>query len=507
VRIVVLGDLGQRAYHVGDEAMTVAAIDELGRRTGAEFIALSRDPAQTSALYGVRSIRTLEFPWPPAERSSHLELVRRAAGGDRDALPADSAVWQIMDEVRLSDGVLIAGGGNMNSLFGWLLYERAALGLIAEAFDKPLVIGGQTFGPALLPQDREVLRGLLSSAALAGAREPTSYALGLELGLSEGRLVPVVDDGSFISASDPAQAGSPAPAAPAGTGVPAGRFIAATIGPDAWREGMQTLADIAGVLDRAAELTGLPVYLVPHMGPLGPDGEGGDHQSHRTVLESSRSGRLLPLPVLPVRTAAAVTQSAQLVITNRYHPAVFALAAGVPAVTLSNDAYSDVRLEGALGNWGLADWALPLPSLASGGLDEAVTEAWARRDEIRNHLEKARPDLQRTQAQWWDAVAGVFAGTTVAAAASAPPAPLGADADWARQATAQRVMFRTLSSGIGRLWTEWDDVRSERDRLQQEKDEALNKRSRTLGSRSFGITSAFRAGIRGVRRLGRKVQR
>jgi colanic acid/amylovoran biosynthesis protein len=504
VRIVVLGDLGQRAYHVGDEAMTVAAIDELAQRTGAEFVALSRDPAQTSALYGVRSIRTLEFPWPPVERSSHLELVRRAASGERMALPADSPAWQIIDEVRLSDGVLIAGGGNMNSLFGWLLYERAALGLIAAALDKPLVISGQTFGPALLPQDREVLRELLSSAALAGAREPTSYGLGRDLGLSEDRLIPVLDDGSFLSASDPVPVGSSVGAATGEGGVPAGRYIAATIGPDAWREGMHTLADIAGILDRAAELTGLPVYLLPHMGPLGSDGDGGDHESHRTVLEHSRSGRLEPLPVLPVRTAAAVTQSAELVITNRYHPAVFALAAGVPTVTLSNDAYSDVRLEGALGNWGLAGWALPLPSLASGGLDAAVAEAWERRDEIRNHLEAARPDLQRTQAKWWDAVAGVFAGTPVAATASEPPAPLGSDAEWARQAKEQRAMFRTLSSGIGRLWTEWDDVRSERDRLLQEKDEALNGRSRTLRSRSFGIASAVRAG---VRRLGRKVRR
>ena len=102
------------------------------------------------------------------------------------------------------------------------------------------------------------------------------------------------------------------------------------------------------------------------------------------------------LPVLPVREAASVTAAAALVITNRYHPAVFGLAAGVPVVALANDAYSDIRLAGALGNWGLGDWALPQPSLSPGGVDEAVLEAWNRRDEIRRHLDGLRPGFERS---------------------------------------------------------------------------------------------------------------
>lgn len=152
MRIVVLGDLGQRAYHVGDEAMTVAAIDELRSRIDAEFVALTRDPVQTAELYGIRTAPALEFPWPPAERNSHLELIRRAARGDREALPADHVTWRVIDEVRAADGVLIAGGGNMNSLFGWLLYERAALGIIAATLNKPLVISGQTLARNCCPR-------------------------------------------------------------------------------------------------------------------------------------------------------------------------------------------------------------------------------------------------------------------------------------------------------------------------------------------------------------------
>jgi len=517
VKFVVQGDLGQGAYHVGDEAMTVAAVDELSGRTGASFVLLSRDPEQTVGLYGTASIPTIEFPWPPAERSAHLELVRRAVRGDRAALPPADNVWGVIDEVATADGVLIAGGGNMNSLYGWLLYERAAVAIIARELGKPLVVSGQTFGPTLLPQDRKVLHELLECATLIGAREPSSYALGFELGLGSDRLVRVLDDGSFLPSSARHLPSGSEQAPPAGDSgladlpdlpvLPAGGYIAATVGPDAWREGTRTLASIAAVLDRAALLTGLPVYLLPHMGALGSAEDGSDHESHRTVLAHSRSGQLTMLPVLPVRTAAEVTAAAGLVITNRYHPAVFGLAAGVPVVSLANDAYSDIRLTGAHGNWGLGDWALPLPSLAPGGVDDAVAEAWARRDEIRQHLERLRPGFQKSQEQWWDAVAAVLAGGDArpgyAGLAEAPA--LRSAAPWSGHAAEQRELFRTLSLGTGRLWTEWDDVRSQRDVLIHERDDARREKDRILESRTFKAAKLLGRGAGIARRLtGRK---
>jgi polysaccharide pyruvyl transferase WcaK-like protein len=500
VKFVVQGDLGQGAYHVGDEAMTVAAVDELSKRTDASFVLLSRDPQQTAELYGTGSVPTIEFPWPPAERSAHLERVRRAARGDRAALPPADHVWGVIEEVATSDGVLIAGGGNMNSLYGWLLYERAAVGIIARELGKPLVVSGQTFGPTLLPQDRKVLHELLDCAALVGAREPVSYALGFEFGLGSEKLVRVLDDGSFL----PSQV-DPVPAAVA-AGLPEDGYIAATVGPDAWREGTRTLDGIAAVLDRAAQLTRLPVYLLPHMGALGSAGNGPDHDSHRTVMAHSRSGQLKMLPVLPVRTAAAVTAAAGLVITNRYHPAVFGLAAGVPVVSLANDAYSDIRLSGAHGNWGLGDWALPQPSLSPGGVDEAVAEAWNRRDEIRRHLDALRPGFERSQADWWDAVAAVLAGGGKGGYMGLEEArPLRSRQPWSGQASAQRTLFRTLSLEIGRLWTDWDDVRSQRDVLNHERDEAIREKDRILESRTFKAAALLGRGVSFARRLtGRK---
>ncbi|WP_284981003.1 polysaccharide pyruvyl transferase family protein [Arthrobacter sp. efr-133-TYG-118] len=489
MKILVQGDLGQVAYHVGDEAMAIAAADELRARLQAKIVLLTRDPGQTKDLYGMDAIDTLVFPWPPAERSKHLERVRRAARGDRTALPAEDSVWRVIDEVKSADGVLIAGGGNMNSLYGWLLYERAALGLIAKELGKPLVVSGQTFGPTLLPQDQQALHELLDYAALVGAREPSSYAFGFQMGLGSEKLTRVLDDASFLLRPGSVDAN------PAGEEFefPAGPFIAATFGPESWRDGTRSLAKLGEVLDRAVELTGLPVYLIPHVGPLGQDHRGGDHESHETVLANSRSGQVRVCPVLPAAAAAALTVAAELVLTNRYHPVVFSLAAGVPVVALANDSYSDVRLHGAMDNWGVQDWALPLSSLDIGGFDLAIAEAWMRRAEIREHLESLRPQIRAVHENWWDAVASIFSATGVEAAKGlGDVVTLESDSEWATQARGQRGQFRALSGGIASLWTEWDDVRSQRDLLLHERNEALDEKERIVRSRSFRAASLLR---------------
>ncbi|MEW1819791.1 polysaccharide pyruvyl transferase family protein [Arthrobacter sp. NPDC080031] len=498
MKILVQGDLGQVAYHVGDEAMAIAAADELRARLQAKIVLLTRDPEQTTDLYGMDAIDTLVFPWPPAERSKHLELVRRAARGDRTALPAEDSVWRVIDEVKSADGVLIAGGGNMNSLYGWLLYERAALGLIAKELGKPLVVSGQTFGPTLLPQDQLTLHELLDYAGLVGAREPSSYALGFQMGLGSEKLTRGVDDASFLLLPGSVDAN------PAGEEfeLPEGPFIAATFGPESWRDGTRSLAKLGEVLDRAVELTGLPVYLIPHVGPLGPEGRGGDHESHETVHAHSRSGQVRVCPVLPAPAVAAFTAAAELVLTNRYHPVVFGLAAGVPVVALANDSYSDVRLHGAMNNWGVQDWALPLSSLDIGGFDLAIAEAWARRAEIREHLESLRPRIRAVHENWWDAVASILSGRDAEAAKGlGDVVTLESDSEWAKQARGLRSQFRALSGGIATLWTEWDDVRSQRDLLLHDRNEAMEEKERIVRSRSFKAATLLRQGASVLRRV------
>ena len=58
------------------------------------------------------------------------------------------------------------------------------------------------------------------------------------------------------------------------------------------------------------------------------------------------------LRIVDTRTSAALARGASLVVTSRYHPAVFAVSGGVPTIGIAVDDYTTVKLTGALGNVG-----------------------------------------------------------------------------------------------------------------------------------------------------------
>ena len=80
-RIAVLGDVGQREYHVGDEAMTHAALAELRKRGYRNFVVLTHDVDQTSELYGVPAAMRPAVPWNAFERHQLLQEIKHLLAG------------------------------------------------------------------------------------------------------------------------------------------------------------------------------------------------------------------------------------------------------------------------------------------------------------------------------------------------------------------------------------------------------------------------------------------
>lgn len=478
-RILVLADVGQPVYHVGDEAMGIAAVHRL-RERGLEVHALTRDPEHTRRhIAGVAGcVRTLEFPWPPAERELRLmrveyllaRLPEGAPGGPDGGSPEERAAWErdvdrlaeapqdpeilrFIREVATMDGVVIAGGGNMNSRYGWLLHERCALGLVAQRLGLPLVVSGQTFGPALTEADAEVLTRLLASARLVGARESHSTAWARERGIPAVHgyddAVALVEDGRSKAtgsrpghaqpadapgpadaidpvAAEPDSSGSrvPGPGTPS-DGAPEGgtadhwtlttgdrtlpelpeRFLAVTLAPVS-EEQSRTLAR---ELDALCTVLGLAGVFLPHMGD--PERQDGDVATHAGVAARMSAPTVL-LPVLHAQRAAEIQGLAALAVTSRYHPAVFAVHAGQPVLGLVPDAFTDVRLRGVLEHAGLGDLAVPLGLLDGGRLTEiARSLGWDRSLPKPGTAAGGLPARTPAwSASWWDAVAARLRG-------------------------------------------------------------------------------------------------
>ncbi|MBO1266863.1 polysaccharide pyruvyl transferase family protein [Arthrobacter cavernae] len=484
MRVVILADIGQPVYHVGDEAMAHAAVLELASRGVEDVVLLSRDAGDSKKRFSTGAVPTLQFPWPPLERERHLQDVTRALHGDRTALPPEDPAWEVFSTIASSDGVLIAGGGNLNSVYGWLLYERAAVARIAAYYGKPLVVSGQTLGPALVGPDGCVLQEMLTAAELVGTREAGSFELASGWALEDGRLVAGLDDASFLASS----------AAPAGEQIQQEPYIVATFGPGTGGLDQKTFyGQVAAILDDVVAFTGLKVLLAPHMGT--PDQCDADVESHENIRSLTSSGMVECLPIQGAAETARLTASADLVLSSRYHPLVFAIDGCTPVVGLSVDDYSDVRLKGVMVNWGLEDLSLTLPSLLSGDYLSAVRDAWSRRGDIQAHLAAHRGMRVEEAAVWWDAVVGVFAGDDPGLVRGLNPAPpLKLTRPSAAETELPRRLFNSLTAQISVSRLELERLRGELDLCRSGAETARTELSSIRSSRSFRLARKL-AGI------------
>jgi polysaccharide pyruvyl transferase WcaK-like protein len=428
VRIVTIGDVGvlDGMVHIGDEAMFHEATVQL-RARGATITGVSSNPAETAERYGIDAVPAIGFH--PATTGGRLGQRERRArvlsaiDGGAGHLPQDDPAWQLVEAVRAADGVLVAGGGNMASLWPMHVYERNTLGLIARRFGKPLVVSGQTIGPVLDGEDRELVTELLDAAALVGLREGASLELVRSLGVDAAKTVGTVDDASFlgVDAAPPAVGrgrpeadgsaapdadGSTAPDAEGSTAPPAPYLavsLSAHVG-DADREAFA--AAVARLLDRVAGEAGLEVVFLAHWASLDPAEERGDSLLHRAVLDRlTVPARVEPTTDSPA--AARFARGAALHLTSRYHPAVFAVAGGVPTVGLAVDDYTTIKLTGALGNFGQSS-VVSAAQLLSGEAEEVALATWAGRDAVRTAWAGSLDETRAASAAWWDRVAATL---------------------------------------------------------------------------------------------------
>ena len=235
-RVLVIGDIGQHIYHVGDEAMTIASAQALSEG-GTAVTLMTRDVGHSARYIGAAVNHEADapyeylpfflFPWAPAEREltlAALECVLEQLHADRErpsvtelvALPQVQALPEVLhpleqtvermvdfaDSIASMDAVVISGGGNLNSRFGWLLYERAAAVRAAEHAGVPVYVTGQSLGPVLNPEDAQVLERMLRTARSVTVRERSSLAWCRERGI-DARLS--VDDATDYPVASPAR--------------------------------------------------------------------------------------------------------------------------------------------------------------------------------------------------------------------------------------------------------------------------------------------------------------
>ena len=496
--MLVIGDIGQHTYHVGDEAMTIASAQALSEG-GAAVTLMTRDVGHSARYIGAANREAANhkvgapyeylpfflFPWAPAERELTLAaleciLAQLHAGRERPstaelvALPQVQALPEVLhpleqtvermvdfaDSIASMDAVVISGGGNLNSRFGWLLYERAAAVRAAEHAGVPVYVTGQSLGPVLNPEDAQVLERMLRTARSVTVRERSSLAWCRERGI-DARLS--VDDATDYPVASPARTLHYAEGVSAGQALDElpERYVCVTVNECTEQQAQQ----IARLLDSMWREHGYALVFLSHFGdPQNP--ESGDIQVHQRIAEQlSPSTPATLLPILHTDQSVTVHRGAAFTLTSRYHPAVFSAAAGIPVLALIPDAFTQMRVGGALSLYGLGEFTLPLGMLAGGvpelmvaaALRHAAVASDARRTEL---LEVLRTERAYLLAQ----ILGSDTETSGEAEAPAPfpaaeqtpalPEPLGATV------RAARDLFTETSLTAGFEWAMSDRAHS-----------------------------------------------
>lgn len=498
-RVLVIGDIGQHTYHVGDEAMTIASAQALSEG-GAAVTLMTRDVGHSARYIGAAVnheaviheaahheagapyayLPFFLFPWAPAEREltlAALECVLAQLHADRErpsvtelvALPQVQALPEVLhplaqtvermvefaDAIATMDAVVVSGGGNLNSRYGWLLYERAAAVRAAEYAGVPVYVTGQSLGPVLSPEDAQVLERMLRTARSVTVREHSSLAWCRERGI-DARLS--VDDATDYLPASPARTLHYAEGVSTGQALDElpERYVCVTVNECTEQQAQQ----IARLLDNMwREHSYAPVFLSHYGDPQDPTN--GDIQAHQRIAEQlSPSTPATLLPILHADQSVTVHRGAAFTLTSRYHPAVFSAAAGIPVLALVPDAFTQMRVGGALNLYGLGEFTLPLGMLA-GGVPELMVAAALRHAAVASDARRTEL-LEALRAERAYLLAQILGSGKCAAPAPFPaveqtpalPEPLGATV------RAARNLFTETSLTAGFEWAMSDRAHS-----------------------------------------------
>ena len=498
-RVLVIGDIGQHTYHVGDEAMTIASAQALSEG-GAAVTLMTRDVGHSARYIGAAVnheaviheaahheagapyayLPFFLFPWAPAEREltlAALECVLAQLHADRErpsvtelvALPQVQALPEVLhplaqtvermvefaDAIATMDAVVVSGGGNLNSRYGWLLYERAAAVRAAEYAGVPVYVTGQSLGPVLSPEDAQVLERMLRTARSVTVREHSSLAWCRERGI-DARLS--VDDATDYLPASPARTLHYAEGVSAGQALDElpEHYVCVTVNECTEQQAQQ----IARLLDGMWREHGYaPVFLSHYGDPQDPTS--GDIQAHQRIAEQlSPSTPATLLPILHADQSITVHRAAAFTLTSRYHPAVFSAAAGISVLALVPDAFTQMRVGGALNLYGLGEFTLPLGMLA-GGVPELMVAAALRHAAVASDARRTEL-LEVLRAERAYLLAQILGSGKCAAPAPFPaveqipalPEPLGATVRAARE------LFTETSLTAGFEWAMSDRAHS-----------------------------------------------
>lgn len=287
----------------------------------------------------------------------------------------------VLDAVRQADLVVSAGGGFINDLFWWHGAGVLSVLAMAQRLGVPTAMFGQGIGPLTHPVLTRLATRVMPRLHVIGVRESlTSVPLLRMHGVEQQRIAITGDDALYLAT----------PAVRPATGTAIGLNIRVAY----YSKLDKSVAERANAVvskfarEHGATVLGLPVARYKVALPVSRYNSDSDLDAMRLSSTTGSDGSDLHefADISTTEEFAERAARCRVVVTGCYHAAVFGLAAGAPAICISNSRYYDLKFEGLADQFPDGCYLVhPGPGFER-ELRETIERAWAadeaRRDSV-----------------------------------------------------------------------------------------------------------------------------
>lgn len=288
--------------------------------------------------------------------------------------------------------VHVSGGGFLTGMTRSRLWDTSVVLMICRMLGTPYFLTGQSIGIFQTVADRWLAKNAFSGAISISLRD-AEHSMNelLALGIPKHLLHASVDDALFCDQSAPDESRRLL----AASGIDADRpYVCVNFHfremSDATKQACTSR--LAGLLDQLAAEAGVQILFVP-MHTV-------DESAEQTVIDSMQQPAHLFVYPYDYRMVRAAIAGAECLVSFKHHPLIFALAEGVPSLSISLDEYYRRKNHGAMQHLGQQQYCVHGNAFFEETTAALLRQLYVERIQIRAHLQSQITSIRQAHASY-----------------------------------------------------------------------------------------------------------